>query len=401
MRKGWAFYIVFLGLSFTIYSQNIEYLQASKVQLNYKNLSDLIIIKASLNDHKNLNFILDTGSNGLIVFDSIYFNSHQLRMAQSVGVRGLGSDSLLTAHLIKNNLLKIHKKFIASDANVYMILDNHFSLGARFGMHIHGIIGNDLFRNYFLHLNYQNQKITIAKEALRKEQYQKWKSKFQNNKPFLTLKGPNNEKYPLLMDSGGVDAVWLFDSEVDWETKPYIRDFLGFGLSGEVVGNRIRKDSICFQNDCYDKMYVAVPDSIYTNYIKEIYVNRKGSVGGQFLKKYNWIIDYKNQIIYYKSNRNRKEKFSYNVTGMEVFQPIDFLRYYVIESVLLESASYKIGLRPHDVIRSINGRHVSDLFLSDIYQILHNARAKKMTLTVEREGHRIYFEIPIRDILNQ
>ncbi len=389
-----------LLMIFSLNAQEKVVLEGKQVKLMYQSISGLIVVKANLNGYKNLNFILDTGSNGIIVFKDVFFSPSQLRSANDLSIRGLGSDSLLTAKLVHNNTLKLHNRLYGEQLKVFLITENEFSLGAKYGFRVHGIIGNDYFRALNLGLNYQNQKIRVSHELHKIHKYKKTDAEFHLNKPFLQLSDNFNNDYPVLMDSGGVDALWLFDTEIDWHSKPHIRDFLGFGLSGEVIGNRIRKDSIYFQNEYFDKMYVAVPDTIYTNYIKKIYPSRKGSVGAQFLKRFNWVIDYQNQEIYYRPNRFRKEEFSYNVTGMEVFQPVEALRIYVIESILKDSAADHAGLFANDIIRSVNGKNVNELTLHDIYSSLQNHKAKKMTITVERNGQRIYTEIPLWDILN-
>ncbi len=387
--------IFFIGAS----SQEVEDF-CGKAKIHFERIADLIILNADINGYKNLKLIFDTGSNGVILFDEKYFDRVQLKNAQSISMRGLGADTVIAGKFIKNNQLSLSKNLNFKNVDTYLITDRSVNLGAKFGTDIHGIIGNDLFRQFIVHINYTQQKLILANTAIKKNKYEEIPMVTYNRKPFLRIKN-KDRIYTLLMDSGGSDALWLFDSDVKWETTPHIRDFLGFGLSGEVIGRRMRKDSIYFGNQYFEKMYVAVPDAKYTDFIKNIYPKRDGSVGMEFIKRYNWIIDYKRQKIYYKPNRKIKEKFSYNVTGIEVFQPIREINFFVIESILLNSLADEAGIYPDDVILSINGISSKNLTLESIYSILENNTAKKMTITVDRNGHRLYFDIPIADILNQ
>ncbi len=402
LNKEFLFFSSFLFVVMTLNAQSKGvHLDKEKVDLKFENIADLIVLKADLNDFKDLNFIVDTGSNVTIVFDSIYFTPKKYENAHNISIRGLGSDTLLSAKVVTENRFSLHRLFYDNDARIVVVGNNKFDLGAKFGKDIHGIIGNDFFRDFAMHIQYSKEKITVAQSVQKKSRYQVTNLPFYRNKPFLKLQDASKKEYELLIDSGGSDAVWFFDTEVNWEEVPHIRDFLGFGLSGEVIGNRVRKDSMRFASFWFPKLYVAIPDANYTNFVKEMYPNRKGSVGGKFLKRFDWVIDYPNQKLYFRKNRNFRKSFTYNATGIEVFQPLEFIHYYVIESVLRGSAGDEAGLYPDDIIKSINGVAVYELSLKEIYDVLNNYKAKKMTIAVERNGRSYKFQIPIRDILNE
>ena len=119
----------------------------------------------------------------------------------------------------------------------------------------------------------------------------------------------------MLIDSGGSDALWLFDDEDVTIPDKFFEDFLGRGLSGSVYGKRSKLDKFSIAGFELKKVNVAFPDSMSVSYAKKI-KDRNGSLGGEILKRFNIILDYPNSKITLKRNRFFSNPFYYNLSGI-------------------------------------------------------------------------------------
>ena len=45
---------------------------------------------------------------------------------------------------------------------------------------------------------------------------------------------------------------------------------------------------------------------------------RNGSLGGEVIKRFDWFVDYKNELVYFKPNKYFDDAFNYNMSGIEV-----------------------------------------------------------------------------------
>ena len=145
---------------------------------------------------------------------------------------------------------------------------------------------------------------------------------FFNNKPYITgsVEISDNEiPVTLLIDSGGSDALWLFDDEERGINIPekYFEDFLGRGLSGSVYGKRAKVNSFSLGKFKLRRVNAAFPDSTSISFARK-FKDRSGTISGEILKRFNIIFDYPNRKISLKKNRNFAEPFYYNKSGISL-----------------------------------------------------------------------------------
>ena len=191
-------------------------------------------------------------------------------------------------------------------------------------MPIHGIIGYDLLKDFVVEINYSNKYIKLHNpESYKPQKCKKCNStniSFYNKKPYVNaLVGIGNEStsVKLLIDTGGSDALWLFEDDAQNISIPdkYFDDFLGRGLSGSVYGKRAKIDKFTLKNFELKSVNVAFPDSASIAYAKKI-KGRNGSLSGEILKRFNIIFDYKKSKITLKKNSNFSNPFYYNKSGI-------------------------------------------------------------------------------------
>ena len=273
----------------------------------------------------------------------------------------------------------------------------------------------------------------------------KWETipiEIYQNKPFInTTVTQNNKITPvkLLMDTGGSDAIWLFEhtnKNLSPSRDKQFKDFLGIGLSGSVYGIRSKLEKFSLSKFELKELNVAYPDSIDLS-LAINHKERNGSIGGNILKRFNYFIDYQSKRIQIKKNSFFNEPFYYNNSGItleqngmrvvrkkqnkvvsdaynqnlsttnsntvELVTRYAFQLYPAYEIVELRESSnaFKAGVKIGDVITSINGKEAETLSLQEINSIFYDKEGKTVKIRIERDGKDLYFKFSLDNVFNQ
>nr|WP_284041222.1 aspartyl protease family protein [Polaribacter sp. Z022] len=395
----------------------------------------MIVIPLEING-KKLSFILDTGVNKTILFNLVENDSIDLLNTEKVTLRGLGKGEAVNALVSKKNTFKI-KSLVSNNETIYVILKDYFDLSSKMGTTIHGIIGYNLFKDLIVRVNYNTKRIDFYNPKT--YVYKKCKKcetipfTFYRKKPFIDAKvsldtiGTNFIDVKLLVDSGGSDAMWLFEnSKKEIKTpKRYFNDLLGEGLSGPIFGNRSRISKFKLGKFQIENATVSFLDSASTHNARE-YKARNGSIGGGILKRFKLWIDYPNMKFTFKKNGSFKTGFNYNMSGIDVVYngeqlvkeqaiknientfnqklndrnsvsfvtnySFNFKPSYKILNIVKDSPAYNAGLLKDDVIVSINGKYVHQLQIGEIIQKFQERDNKKIKMVIKRKGVKMKYE---------
>ena len=441
--KRFLFYIVSLFFCFSVYSQKkFQFYGKNKTkqEVYFKLINNLIVIPLEINGHK-LSFILDTGVNKTILFNLTENDSVGLNNVKKVSIRGLGNGDPVDALLSRGNNFRV-KSIFSSNQDLYVILKDAFNLSAKMGTTIHGIIGYDLLKDVIVKINYRTKKIIFYNP----KNYKKSKCKkcevfplqFYRNKPYIDvftrIDTVNNVTTPvkLLIDTGGSDAVWLFENSKEIIKTPikHFKDILGEGLSGTIYGNRSKIPHLSLGKFMIKEPTVSFLDSTSTFNARR-FKERNGSIGGDILKRFKVWIDYPNKKITLKKTSLLKNGFYYNMSGLHIVYEgqelvklkvvntgdapyygsnqddnnvisfvntyhYNFKPRYKIDKVVKGSPAYKVGLKKDDIIKSINGKPAYGFKLSEIVQIFRTKPNKKIVLKVKRGITDLKFEFKLK-----
>lgn len=431
-------FVFFLFLS--SYSQShFRILNEKKSEVvPFKLVNNLIVITAEING-KELSFLFDSGVDKTILFNLKLSDSLQIKNAEKIVLRGLGEGDPIDAIKSKKNLLKI-KNIISPDQLIYVLLGEQFDLSAKMGIDINGIIGGDLFKNFIVKINYNSKRLVFYNPEF--YEYKKCKDcmgfplDFYKNKPLINVAVENhlNEKIDvkLLIDSGGGDAIWLFEDTHSKITIPekYFEDFLGKGLSGNIYGKRSLLKKLMIGDFILENVSVSYPDSssiptVHTN------IERNGTLGANILSRFHVIFDYPNKKITLKKNGSKfNDPFYYNKSGIEVVYGGEMLvtekqskRKYdpagETKSITQVIFSYGLAYRPSyqiallrdnspaknagllvgDIFLKINGKTAYELKLQEIIHILSGNANKKIILLIDRGGKQLKYDFTLKDLL--
>ncbi len=365
------------------------------ITIDFKSASNLIIIPVTINDSDTLNFILDTGVRHPIITELPFVNKLNLNYMMPYEVKGLGEGHDLTAYRSGDNTLNINGLITARNQEVQMVIDENFQISHMLGIPVHGLIGFNLFKDYVVEIDYINEKLT-----LNKPEYYKYRDRkrdiilplmFDGNKPFVrtSIVTDDLKEVPvkLLVDTGASDAIWLSEKSDSRIGLPenHIETFLGRGLSGDLYGVKGRIDGIWVGPLVLSEPIVAFPNS---DLIEQLISSndRNGTLGAEILRRFQVTVDYRNARLTLRPTSDVKDEFNYNMSGMEVINPMPGLPIFTITNVVENSPAYYAGLKVDDQILSINSSNHNSLELNDIVLLLQSRENKKIKLKVLREG---------------
>lgn len=428
MLKKFVLAIFLICVAAQSFSQKgFNLIDSKKDVIKFQLINNLIVIPVKVNGIE-LSFLLDSGVSKPIMFNIFSFSdSLQIKNSETVFLRGLGGEGSIEAFKSNKNVVKIGSA-INVNQEIYVVFDESINFTPRLGIPIHGIIGYDIFKDFVVEVNYGRKKLKLHHPGSYK--YKKCKNcesfdlSMSHNKPYidgLVETGAGEVPVKLLIDTGGSDALWLFeDKEKDLMplADQYFVDYLGRGLSGSVYGKRSKLKSFSLKSFKFDEVNVAFPDSASIS-VARSYKERNGSISGELLKRFNIIFDYGNEKITLKRNGNFKKPFHYNKSGIVLEQRgVRLVKQYVSTGnyrsnsetdtaikIVLEP-SYKLEVKPafsivelrkdspaeraglmiEDVILSVNNKDSSQLEMHEINELFSGEDGKLIRIKVDRNG---------------
>jgi hypothetical protein len=435
MTNGSKYITLFLFILFSLYASGQSAFNLSKERsskIRFLLINNIIIMPVELNGAE-LSFVLDTGVSRPILFNLVNSDSLQIKNIETVYLRGLGGGGSIKGLRSKGNILKIGDA-INVNQDVSVVFDNSINFTPRLGVPVHGIIGYDIFKDFVVEINYNSKYIRLHRpETFKYKTSSKWKTlpiNLYNKKPYLDAEVRiKSDIMPvkLLIDSGGSDALWLFEDDSLGIMPPedlYFDDFLGKGLSGSVYGKRSKAENFKVSSFSFDNVNVAFPDSLSLSTARS-YKDRNGSISGYLLKRFNIFLDYKGGKIQLKKNGNYKAPFHYNNSGItleqrgnrivkEQFRRNSFDIYRSQENDGAQgldfAISYKYSLKPAfqivelretsnakaagvkigDIVMSINNKKTSEMSLQEVNAIFYDREGKTIRMRIESSKRGLY-----------
>jgi hypothetical protein len=370
------------------------------ITIDFKTSSNLIIIPVAINNSDTLNFILDTGVSHPIITELPFVNKLSLNYLQPLNIKGLGEGENLTAFRSGNNTINI-KGMVAYDQEIHMVINEDFQISQILGIPVHGMIGFNLFKDYVVKIDYTAQKLTLIKP-----EYFSYKERdkdivmpliFEQNKPFVktSIVTDKNQDVPvkLLVDTGASDALWLSTKSDNRISLPEnnIETFLGRGLNGDLFGKKGRIGAIWVGPLVLYEPIVAFPnDELMDQLMGKS--DRNGTLGGEILRRFYVTMDYPNKRLILRPNNNLKEEFNYNMSGLEVTNPMPGAPIFLVSNIRKNSPAYYAGIEENDQIIDVNNSGLKSLTLNDINLLFQSREDKKVKMMVLRNGEKIKTE---------
>ncbi|MGG5210155.1 PDZ domain-containing protein [Chryseobacterium sp. MIQD13] len=427
-----------LGLFFSIFinAQNsFELVNVKKAVIPFKLINNLIFIPINVNGAE-LTFMLDTGVAETILF-SLENKDVKLQNIEKIKFSGLGGNVSIDGFKSDRNTAKIGDNIINSSMMLYIVIDEEFNISSHIGIPVNGVIGYHFFKNHPISIDYTSKKITVYQDAdlftkkIRK--FEELPMSVENDKPYVNadVEMTNTKKNSkLLIDLGNSDAIWLFPTLIkDFVyNRPNIDDYLGRGFNGDIFGKRSRIHNFYLGDFKFEMPLTAMPDEYSIQHVTLV-KDRKGSVGGEIMRRFSVVFDYKGGKIYLKKNRNFNDPFHFNMSGLDFKQDglewqedkvkiepkklseanneisvINNFQYkftlkpvFSVAGVRKDSPAFKAGLKKDDRIMTINGSRTSDMSMEKIMEMMKSEEGKNITMVIQRKNQEMTFSFVLED----
>ncbi len=442
MKKIVLFFLIFLSVLPAFAQDGFQYIsKRNKFRFPFQLINNLVFVPIKVNGAE-LTFLLDTGVEETILFGLEDNKRVNLKNSERIKLYGLGNKDFYEGLRSIGNTLEV-QELKSENQLLYIILDSEFNLSSLIGIPVNGIVGYSFFKNNLVEINYGKEQVIVYKDNIKnrkkiEKKYVKTSVAIENAKPYVEgIVVLDSVRLPvkLMVDNGNSDAIWLFQDASKHITVPKknFNDYLGQGLSGDIEGKRARIAEFIISDFKFENPIVSFPDSLSIKFINLI-PDRVGSVGGEILKRFSVIFDYKNDLIYLRKNKGYKNPFTYNKSGLEVrhmgmqwvnekisletvpifegninsemeknksefkyefkLKPI-----YEISNIRKDSPASKSGLQEGDVIVSINGNPAYKYTLQEINSFLKEEEEKWIELEIRRNKEQLKFRFQLVDLL--
>lgn len=278
----------------------------------------------------------DTGSEGPLLYDDNALNNKKSKKISKFGsVNNFGNklDFYRTPLSLETELFK-------SNNTVFVVLPNFYAINKCSKREVTGIFYGKYFKDKILNINFEQGKLFII-DSLKNRTYTEIESKFFGLTQVKIKLKVNGKSEWFDFDTGNVLHPMILNqkSEIIQNIKyDYNVRSNSLGLVEKLNSTYFYENlKISFGDDRVDSY--AVTNDGFNKY-------KHNNVGIQFIKNYNWIIDYKNKKVYYKSYK-KSEINSIKVTK-------DHLNVCAVEEgklVIVQtfdqtgSPSYKLGVQ--------------------------------------------------------
>jgi len=397
-----------ISLIINLYSQQInttkkfgfkDSLQTEMI-LDFKFISNLIVIPISINGSDSLNFILDTGLRFPIITLLPDDKSITFEYVKETIISGLGEEEDSKAWITYGNQLEI-KDMVGQFISVYVLDRDRFNLSSQMGIEINGLIGFDIFENFIVEIDYVKQKIKFYSPSTfeYKKKYNKWITfpiELYNSKPYMVLPvtffNDSTSDVKLLIDNGSSDALWLFtgtDENINYPENG-TEFYLGQGLNGNIYGKQNKIKSLQIGRYTLEDVTTSYPDSSSVRFsLMNDVEDRNGSIGSEVFRRFNVLIDYSNLKISLKPNSNFSDKFYFNLSGIDIITPLPGFPLYQVSQVRKESPAYYAGVKVGDQFESINGIDIVNYSYNDVIVKFRSNEGQKIKLKLNRDGKTV------------
>jgi hypothetical protein len=313
-------------------------------------------------DSVNTKFILDTGSGLSVLQDSTIINNFEDK-----SFFHFGSSKGADRKKIKNKFFSftLNSSLFKSNNKVLVYIHKPVSICSKVEKSYSGIIGLDLFfdENLSMQLDFSNNKVCNImpdelQNLLNKEDYYLVKSECKNSQVFIFL-NIENEIFKFKVDTGYSGSIIIPISDktnFSNENKIELEGELYNTISNTVISKEVFYEQmpIIFENKKFD-VNVATSNTI-----------KAQNVGIKFIKAFDWIIDYNNNKVYIKKNKEKIENdfIKYRITYYAKANNANELKIVVKEKL---QTKFNLG----DQITSVNNTKVTPENICEMQDLLN------------------------------
>lgn len=371
---------------------------AKSIRIPIEIKHNIVLIPLRINGSIELKFILDTGVRTTLLVEPLIMGMLHLDSLSPINVKGLGEGPPIPAALARNIRIDIPGA-VGKGINMVILPEGAVSYGEMFGEDIYGIIGNELFGQFVMEINY-SQKMLVIHDPFRYKPPRKTRAhsiQVIQGKPYMmaeiTDHAGKKANRLWLLDTGASQGITFYSNG---HTLPDMKleTFLGKGLNGNVYGHLARAQSFEIAGHRFTEPIVGYPDSESIRLLGDT-INWYGNIGADILSRFNITFDYLRGQVYFRKNSAFKKPFGYNVAGLEVEATGIHFQDIRVSYVRPGSPAALAGILIGDKVVSVNGQSTAGLDIAYFYSVLTKGNGRKLILKLQRGKSEQPYKAPV------
>jgi hypothetical protein len=377
-----------------------------RVDIPVEIVNNLVIVPVILNETLPLKFIVDTGVRTAILTQKTFSDILQLPYLRKYSVAGPGGEKIIDAYVTSNVTLRL-PGVVGNGQAMLVLEEDYLELRNYLGTDVHGILGYELFSRFVIKIDYRNKMLTLVLPENFKppRRYEVIPIRVQDTKPYflapISIDGAHTLNAKLLIDTGASHTLMLETDSDERIVLPEktVSGVVGRGLGGAITGKIGRIHSIELGQHTIRNVLVNFPDpeSYFPDSLIIQRVDRNGTLGGELLSRFTVIFNFPQEKVYLKPNSSLKRAFYFNMSGLNIRAKGASLNMFEVSEVREGSAGDVAGIKPGDLILSINNIPASQLKLEDINALFNSKPGRKLKIVISRGG----VTLPLELILTQ
>ena len=377
-----------------------------KVEIPFERQDNFIILKVFFQGLFPLKFILDTGAEHTILTKKEITNLLRVSYDKEISIMGTDMRTEIKAYIVRKMRLELPSLTLVKD--IIVLDEDYFKFDQFLGFDIQGIIGAEAFRGYILKIDYEKQILTIYDPSVFKasetRRYEELPLETMRSKPYIyvdaQIKPDSTVKLKLLLDTGASLSLLLHTHSAPGLDLPpqVIKGNIGNGLGGQIDGYLGRIHAFKIGSNTLGN-FVSHFQELY-NELDSNYINgRNGLIGSDILSRFNIIIDFNKDKVYFQTNKLFKRKFSYDKSGLVIIANGTNLNKFIIYDVDANSPALEADLRKGDEILKINRFPAHFFQLANLNFKFQKKAGTKIRLVILRDGKKLVKNIVLRDLI--
>jgi len=371
----------------------------SSLKIPFELSSNLILLRARVNDSALLWFILDTGADSTVI---------DTQLAKTLGLKargrevGTGSAGTATALIFKGNSLKLPNVEAVNLKISGLPID---FVSAPLGRKISGVIGNDILKQLVIEVDYESQVVNLYQP----ESYSYSGSgevipvTLEDNLPFIrariALAGRPVIGGKFELDSGATGAI-LFNTPyvnrnklLDSISKTIQSREGGVGGTAKAFSGRvktIRLGSFQLENSVAKFSRATRGDDASASY--------DGLIGGDILRRFKVVFDYSRRRMILEPNAQFSEPYEVDMSGLDIATEGEDFSVVVVNEVEKGSPGAEAGIQDEDAITTIDGRPTKEFTITQIRKMFRQD-GKEFLISIKRGQKELQTKLRLRRLI--
>ncbi|MFQ5505986.1 MAG: aspartyl protease family protein, partial [Planctomycetota bacterium] len=350
-------------------------------------------------------FVLDSGASGR---SNLYLSTRCARILGidvqrgRAGARGAGVGVRVRAGKIPSVDFDVHGIRLTRPA---MVLPFEH-VNPYEGRHLDGLLGHDFMKRFVVQIDYAKRRITLHDPGTfaYRGTGVRVPFRFLGGWPLVSARvaapGRDAVEARLVVDTGVRNAIMFSrpfaEKQRLADAMPgAVHSTVGGGMGGESRGLygrlawvdigpvRIREPVVAVSRDASGALASARYD---------------GFLGGIVLRRFTVFFDYSRRHMILEPNGTANEPFEHDRSGLFLTARGEGFREITVQSVVRGSPADEIGMRPGDVIMTVDGRRASELGLEGVRKLFVEGKGR-CRIGVARETEGRLFKLELRRIL--